>query len=131
MGLAGSLIGGLIAGTIFKQVWKRAAPGDKPDPSKPLETEYPFTEILVAAAIQGAIFSVVKTIIDRQGARLFEKRSGEWPGKLSGDEGLADETASKEHAPAPDDPRKRDSPTDLTKPSVMFVLRKPARELGG
>ena len=80
MGLAGSVMGGLIAGTIFKQVWKRAAPGDKPDPPKPLETEYPFKEILLAAAIQGAIFSVVKTVIDRQGARLFERLTGEWPG---------------------------------------------------
>jgi hypothetical protein len=80
MGLAGSLIGGLIAGTIFKYVWKWAAPGDKPDPPKPLETEYPFKEILLAAAIQGAIFSVVKTVIDRRGARLFERWTGEWPG---------------------------------------------------
>ncbi len=80
IGLAGSLIGGLIAGTIFKYVWKWAAPGDKPDPPKPLETEYPFKEILLAAAIQGAIFSVVKTVIDRRGARLFERWTGEWPG---------------------------------------------------
>jgi hypothetical protein len=80
VGLLGSLMGGLIAGAIFKQVWRRAAPGDKPDPPKPLETEYPFKEILLAAAIQGAIFSVVKTVIDRQGARLFEKATGEWPG---------------------------------------------------
>ncbi|WP_408632955.1 DUF4235 domain-containing protein [Mycolicibacterium mengxianglii] len=34
----------------------------------------------MAAAIQGAIYSVVKTLIDRQGARLFEKATGEWPG---------------------------------------------------
>lgn len=80
VGLAGSLAGGLIAGAIFKQVWRRVSPGDKPDPPKPLETEYPFREILLAAAIQGAIFSVVKTVIDRQGARLFEKATGEWPG---------------------------------------------------
>jgi hypothetical protein len=80
IGLIGSILGGLIASTIFKQVWKFAAPGEKSDPPKPLETSYPFKEILVAAAIQGAIYSVVKTIIDRQGARLFEKWSGEWPG---------------------------------------------------
>jgi hypothetical protein len=30
--------------------------------------------------MQGAIFSVVKTVIDRQGARLFERLTGEWPG---------------------------------------------------
>ncbi|MCU1509025.1 MAG: YihY/virulence factor BrkB family protein [Glaciihabitans sp.] len=31
-------------------------------------------------------------------------------------------------APAPDDPRKPDSPGDITKPSWMYVLRKTARE---
>jgi hypothetical protein len=80
VGLLSSVLGGLVAGAIFKQVWRRAAPGEKSDPPKALETSYPFREILVAAAVQGAIFSVVKTVIDRQGARLFEKWSGEWPG---------------------------------------------------
>ncbi|MDZ4269185.1 MAG: DUF4235 domain-containing protein [Mycobacterium sp.] len=80
IGLISSILGGLVAGMIFKQVWKHAAPGEKSDPPKPLETEYPFKEILVAAAIQGAIYSVVKTIIDRQGARMFERATGEWPG---------------------------------------------------
>ena len=80
VGLMSSLIGGLIAGVLFKQVWKRAAPGEKTDPPTALQTEYPFKQILVAAAVQGAIFSVVKTVIDRQGARVFEKWTGEWPG---------------------------------------------------
>ena len=80
IGLIGSILGGLVAGAIFKQVWRRAAPGDKPDPPQALETEYPFREIILAAAVQGAIFSVVKTVIDRQGARVFEKWTGEWPG---------------------------------------------------
>jgi hypothetical protein len=80
VGLLSSVLGGLVAGVIFKQVWRRAAPGEKSDPPKALETSYPFKEILLAAAVQGAIFSVVKTVIDRQGARLFEKWSGEWPG---------------------------------------------------
>ena len=79
-GIVSSVLGGIVAGAVFKQVWKHATPGDKPDPPKPLETEYPIKEILAAAAIQGAIFSVVKTIIDRQGARMFERWTGEWPG---------------------------------------------------
>ena len=80
VGLLSSVVGGLVAGVVFKQIWRRASPGDEPDPPTALQTEYPFREILLAAALQGAIFSVVKTVIDRQGARLFEKWSGEWPG---------------------------------------------------
>jgi hypothetical protein len=80
IGLASSLIGGLIAGLVFKQIWRLATPGEQSDPPKALETEYPFKHILLAAVVQGAIFSAVKTIIDRQGARLFEKATGEWPG---------------------------------------------------
>src|SRR5687768_12685728 len=34
----------------------------------------------------------------------------------------------KQPPPDPDDPRKPDSPTDLTKPSLFYVLRKTARE---
>jgi membrane protein len=41
----------------------------------------------------------------------------------------ADETTT-EQAPDPDDPRKPASPTDLTKPSALYVLRKTAREFG-
>jgi Protein of unknown function (DUF4235) len=80
VGLAGSIVGGLIAGMVFKQVWKRATPGEESDPPKPLESDYSVKEILTAAAIQGAIYSVVKTLIDRGGARAFERWTGEWPG---------------------------------------------------
>lgn len=80
VGLVSSVLGGLVASAIFKQVWRRAAPGAKADPPTALQTEYPFKEILLAAALQGVIFSVVKTVIDRQGARAFEKWTGEWPG---------------------------------------------------
>jgi hypothetical protein len=37
-------------------------------------------EGLPAAAVQGAIFAVVKASLDRGGARGFEKLTGVWPG---------------------------------------------------
>lgn len=80
VGMATSIAGGLVAGMIFKQLWQRAAPGEKPDPPGPLETEYPVKQILVAAVIQGAIYSLVKTVIARAGARAFQRLTGEWPG---------------------------------------------------
>lgn len=81
VGLVSSMLGGLLAGTIFKQVWRRASPDEQSEPPKALTTDYPFKEIVLAAAVEGAIYSVVKTVIDRQGARLFEKWTGEWPGE--------------------------------------------------
>jgi|SRR4051812_17673631 len=79
-GLIGSLVGGLVAGQVFQQVWKRAAPGDQQDPPQPLQSEYSLGQIVVAALVQGAIFSVVKALINRGGARMFERWTGEWPG---------------------------------------------------
>jgi len=60
IGLTSSILGGLLAGIIFKQVWRRATPGDQSDPPTALESEYDLKEILVAATIQGAIYSLVK-----------------------------------------------------------------------
>jgi hypothetical protein len=82
VGLVSSILGGLIASLIFKQVWKRVSPSSdgRSDAPGPLESEYPFKEILVAAVLQGAIYAAVKAVINRQGARTFEKVTGEWPG---------------------------------------------------
>ena len=64
----------------FKQVYKRVSPGHRKDAPTPLQSEYPLREILVASLIQGAVFSGVKALIDRGGARVFQKWTGEWPG---------------------------------------------------
>jgi hypothetical protein len=80
IGIAGSLRGGLVAGQVFQQVWKHATPGDNADAPRPLESEYRLRDILIAAAVQGAIFSLVKSLVNRGGARLFQKWTGEWPG---------------------------------------------------
>lgn len=80
-GLFASLLGGLVAGQIFQQVWKRLDPDSSEDPPKPLESEYRLRKILIAAAVQGAIFTVVRALINRGGARIFERWTGEWPGE--------------------------------------------------
>lgn len=79
-GLLASLLGGLVASQIFQQVWKRLDPDSSEDPPKPLESEYRLPKIVVAALVQGAIFSVVRALINRGGARAFERWTGEWPG---------------------------------------------------
>jgi Protein of unknown function (DUF4235) len=78
LGIVFSVIGGLVASTIFKQIWKRVS--DEEDSPKALESEYGWKEILPAAAAQGAIFGLVKAAVDRGGAKGFAKLTGIWPG---------------------------------------------------
>ena len=80
LGLASSVVAGIAAGQVVKQVWKHAGPGDQEDAPKALESEYALGEVLLAAVVQGAIFAVVKATVQRGGARAFERWTGEWPG---------------------------------------------------
>lgn len=79
VGIVSSIAGGLVANAIFTRVWRRASPGDNTDPPSALDPSHKLSEILIATALQGAIFAVIKTVIDRAGARAFQRWSGEWP----------------------------------------------------
>jgi hypothetical protein len=68
---------GAISGLIFKQVWKVAGHDD--DAPNATDEDRGWMEILLAAAIQGAIFAVVKATIDRAGATGVRKATGQWP----------------------------------------------------
>lgn len=78
-GLTGSIGGGLLAGMIFKRLWARFAPGGQDNPPTARGTDYPLKQIVIAALLQGALYSLVKATIDRGGAHLFQRLTGEWP----------------------------------------------------
>lgn len=80
VGIVTGMVSGAIAGQVFQRVWARASSGPDADPPKPLQSEYRVREIVAAAAVQGAIYAVVKALVTRGGARLFERSTGEWPG---------------------------------------------------
>jgi Protein of unknown function (DUF4235) len=77
--LLASVLGGVLAGVIFKQIWKVAA-GEE-DAPKATDAERGWREVLIAAAIQGAIFAVVKAAIDRGAAHGTRALTGTWPGE--------------------------------------------------
>ena len=77
-GLLFSVLGGVVAGAVFRQVWMRVS--DEPDPPNPTDSKYGWREVLAAAAIEGAIFGLVRAAIDRGGARSYQKLTGTWPG---------------------------------------------------
>jgi hypothetical protein len=77
-GLGAGILAGVVSGALFKQVWKRVSGED--DAPDALQSEYRMREVVLAAAIQGALFAATKATIDRLGARGFTKLTGSWPG---------------------------------------------------
>jgi uncharacterized protein DUF4235 len=77
VGLLLGIGAGAIAGFVFKEVWKLASGDD--DAPNATDEDRGWGEILAAAAVQGAIFAVVKAVVDRGGASVVRKITGEWP----------------------------------------------------
>ena len=78
LSLATSVVGGIVAGAIFKRLWKVTAGEDEAPTATDARRGWP--EILVAAALQGAIFAVVQATIERGTAEGTRKLTGVWPG---------------------------------------------------
>ena len=74
-----SVGGGLLAGAIFKKTWQLAAKED--EAPKATDASRRWHEILLAAALQGAIFAVVKAAMGRMAAVGTHKITGTWPGE--------------------------------------------------
>jgi len=75
--LLAGVLSGLLAGSIFKRVWQVAARED--DAPQATDAERGWREVLVAAALQGAIFAVVKAAVDRGTAAGTRRLTGTWP----------------------------------------------------
>ena len=78
VGIVASIAAGAIASALFKQIWKRVA--DEDDAPDAMQSEYPLGQVLLAATLQGAIFALIKALIDRGGAKGFQRLTGSWPG---------------------------------------------------
>lgn len=74
-----SVLGGILAGAIFKRVWKLAAGED--EAPKATDARRRWREVLAAAALQGAISALVKAAMDRGVAEGTRKLTGVWPGE--------------------------------------------------
>jgi hypothetical protein len=78
-GLVVSVLGGLLAGALFKRIWGGLA-DDREAPSAK-DRDRTWREVVTAAVIQGAVFGGVKALLDRAGATGFARLTGVWPGK--------------------------------------------------
>jgi hypothetical protein len=71
VGMVGGVIAGVVAGVLFRQVWRLASGG--PEAPHATDRSRDWTEILAAAALEGAIFAIVKAAVNRGLADLLDK----------------------------------------------------------
>ena len=67
IGLFFGMVGGLLAGKIFGIIWKKISNED--ETPQPLSDDYSTREVLLAATLQGAVFGLIKTAVDRYGMK--------------------------------------------------------------
>ncbi len=80
--LAASVAGGALAGALFKRLWKLASGEDEAPAATDTDRGWP--EILIAAGLQGAVFAIVRAVVDRGAAEGARKLTGSWPGDSTG-----------------------------------------------
>jgi hypothetical protein len=77
-----SIIGGLIAGAISRKILDRIwALFDEEEPPDSKHRDIHWGKLLIAAAIQGAIFRAMKEASDHYSRRAFHRTTGTWPGE--------------------------------------------------
>ncbi|MGW5473514.1 DUF4235 domain-containing protein [Streptomyces chartreusis] len=78
IGMAAGALSGVLAGAVFKQLWKQL--GHEEDAPDATDEHRTWHEVLSAAVLQGAIFAGVKAAVDRGGATAARRLTGTWPG---------------------------------------------------
>ncbi|MEU6082817.1 DUF4235 domain-containing protein [Streptomyces sp. NPDC047108] len=77
LAMVSGIVGGMVAGAIFKRVW-RLLPGQDRPPA-PTDEDRTWREVLPAAALQGAITAGVRAGVKRGEASGMRRLTGTWP----------------------------------------------------
>lgn len=77
LGTVTGALGGVLAGWAVGRVWKLL--DDDDDVPTATDPDRGWRTVLAAAAVQGAVFGVVKAAVDRAGAAGFARATGTWP----------------------------------------------------
>ena len=77
-----SVITGLIAGVIGKKIFEKAwAVVDEEEAPKPEHREFSWPKLISALVIEGAIFKLIKGLVNHGTRSGFAKLTGRWPGE--------------------------------------------------
>jgi uncharacterized protein DUF4235 len=81
-----SIVLGLVAGMVGKKIFERLwGLVDEEEPPRPEHREFPWPKLIAALVFEGAIFRLVKGLVDHGARHSFAKATGSWPGEESPD----------------------------------------------
>jgi hypothetical protein len=72
------LLAGMVGKKIFEQLWGLV---DEEEPPRPEHREFSWPKLIAALVIEGAIFRLVKGLVDHGTRTTFAKATGSWPGE--------------------------------------------------
>ena len=76
--IAAGLLAGFLGKKMFEQIWVVV---DKQEPPEPEHRDISVMKMVMALAIEGAIFRAVRGALDHYARRFFARTTGSWPGK--------------------------------------------------
>jgi hypothetical protein len=76
--IAGGLLAGFLGKKVFEGLWGVFDDEEPPDAE---HREISFSKMLVAAALEGAVFRATRAAVDHQSRRAFAGLTGSWPGE--------------------------------------------------
>lgn len=75
--LGGGLLAGLIGKKLFGLIWRVI---DDQDPPKAEHREVSLPKLALALLIEGALFSLIRGLVDHGSRHAFTRAVGTWPG---------------------------------------------------
>ena len=78
IGVVSGIIAGVVGRKAFEGVWGLI---DKEEAPSPKHRDVPWKKLVPALILEGAIFRVVRGLVERGSRELFSKATGAWPGE--------------------------------------------------
>jgi Protein of unknown function (DUF4235) len=72
------LLAGMVGKKIFEQLWGLV---DEEEPPRPEHREFSWPKLIAALVVEGAIFRLVKGLVDHGTRTTFARATGAWPGE--------------------------------------------------
>lgn len=73
LSLASGLLGGALAGALFTRLWSIVSEDEAPEPTA---LDHNIRDVLIAGALQGAVFGLVKAALSRITAQGYRRFTG-------------------------------------------------------